>query len=852
MPEPQAERLGELLIEEEMKDAYLTFAMSVIISRALPDVRDGLKPSQRRILVAMDDLGLGPRSKTRKCAKICGDTSGNYHPHGEQVIYPTLVRLAQPWVMRYPLVEGQGNFGSVDGDPPAAMRYTEARMTHFATMMLQDLNLNAVDFVPNYDGTRQEPSVLPGAFPNLLANGSTGIAVGMATSIPPHNLTQLCDALVALIAEPDIHIDRLIDIVGGPDFPTGAIICGREAVREGYRTGRSTIAVRARAHTEVTRQGKKSIVVTEIPYLVNKTNLIERIAELVQKDRLKDVSDIRDESDREGMRIVIDLRPGADEKVVLNQLYASTMLQDSFSINMIALVNQRPRTLNLKEMLGYFLEHRVTVVRRRSEYLLAQAKERAHIVEGLLIAVDHIDEVVRIIRKAKDVPTARENLMARFKLTERQAEAILRMRLSQLTGLERAALEAEYKELKEKIAYYEALLADERLIYDVIREDLIELKDRFGDARRTEIVDASPTEFDIEDLIAEESVAVTVSHAGYVKRQPLTSYRRQGRGGQGVTGADVREGDFIEHLFIASTHDYILFFTDAGQVYWQKVYDIPQMGRTSRGRALVNLLELGKDETLTSMIPVRTFDERNLVMATQQGVVKKVVLSAFGHPKRGGIRAIELDQGDRLIDVALTSGKEEVVLGTRDGMAIRFHEGHIRAMGRAARGVRGIRLRQGDQVVGMVVVDRQATLLTVCENGYGKRTSFDEYRQQSRGGQGIINIKTSDRNGRVVGVTAVSDADEMMVITAGGMVMRMPVKGIRTIGRNTQGVRMIRLREDDHLIAVARVLSEEVEGTNGPPATSNGEMNGPDEAATAPEEDEPGADPEAPSSDDDA
>jgi len=836
MPQTQTERVGELLIEEEMRDSYLTYAMSVIVSRALPDVRDGLKPSQRRILVAMNDLNLGPRSKTRKCAKVCGDTSGNYHPHGEQVIYPTLVRLAQPWSMRYPLVQGQGNFGSIDGDPPAAMRYTEARMTEFATMMLEDLTLNAVDFVPNYDGTRQEPSVLPSAFPNLLVNGCTGIAVGMATSIPPHNLTQICDALVALIDDPEIDIDRLIEIVGGPDFPTGAIICGRESVRQAYRSGRGTIAVRARAHTEVSRSGKKSIIVTEIPYLINKTNLLERMAALVKSDRVKDISDLRDESDREGMRIVIELKGGADERVILNQLYKRTMLQDSFSVNIVALVHQRPRTLNLKEVLGYFLEHRVAVVRRRSEFLLARAKERAHIVEALLKAVDHIDEIVRLIRRAKDVPTAREELMKRFGFTERQAEAILRMRLAQLTGLEREQLKSEYKDLKEKIEYYEALLREERLIYDLIREDLYELRGRSGDARRTEIVDQPPEEFDIEDLIAEENVAVSVSRAGYVKRQPLSSYRRQGRGGQGVTGAGLREGDFIENLFIASTHDYILFFTDAGQVYWQKVYDIPQLGRTSRGRALVNLLELGGDETITSMIPVRTFDERNLFMATEQGVVKKTVLKAFGHPQRGGIRAIRLDQGDRLIGVALTSGKEEVILGTRDGKAIRFHEADTRAMGRPARGVRGIRLRKGDAVVDMVVVDRHATLLTVCENGYGKRTDFDEYRAQSRGGLGLINIKTSERNGKVVGLMAVSDEDETMMMTSGGMVIRMPTKGIRTIGRNTQGVRMIRLKEGDRLMAMARVMREE---------SAEPETPSPASKEMAPEAEAPGTQPPA-------
>jgi len=805
------ESVRDLLIEEEMKNSYLTYAMSVIVSRALPDVRDGLKPSQRRILVAMNDLGLTPRSKFRKCAKVCGDTSGNYHPHGEQVVYPTLVRMAQDFVMRYPLIEGQGNFGSIDGDPPAAMRYTEARLTEFAMLLLEDLEKGTVDFVPNYDETRSEPVVLPGKFPNLLANGSSGIAVGMATSIPPHNLAEICDGVIKVIDEPDVSVKDLLRIVKGPDFPTGGLICGKEGIAKGYESGRGTITVRARVAFETTKGGKENIVITEIPYQVSKTKVIEQIANLVKNGRISGIADIRDESDREGMRLVIELKRGEDPKVILNQLYANTQLQDTFSIILLALKNGRPESMNIKELLVAFKEQRMEVIRRRTKYLLDKAEARAHIVEGLRIAVGDIDAVVKTIKTSKDIQTARARLMKRFRLSGPQADAILSMRLSQLTNLERAKLEEEYRTLREKIKEYKAILADEALVLDIIREDMYELKEKYGDARRTEIVGAVG-EFDVEDLVAEESVAVMISHEGYIKRIPLTSYRKQGRGGRGVTGADLKERDFIEHLFVASTHDFILFFTDKGKCYWLKVYDIPQMSRMARGRALVNVLELPPGELITSMIPVRTFDDRELVMATLQGVVKKTRLREYGNPKRGGIIAINLDEKDRLIGVKLTYGSQDLILGTRQGMAIRFSETELRSQGRATRGVRGIRLRKGDAVRDLVVVNEEATLLTVCENGFGKRTAFGEYRRQKRGGGGIINIKTRPRNGPVVAMKEVRSGDELMLTTSQGMVVRTPVDGIRVIGRNTQGVRLIRLDEGDKVVAVARVLKEEAGG----------------------------------------
>jgi len=821
------ERIRDVAIEEDMKDAYLRYAMSVIISRALPDVRDGLKPSQRRILVAMNDLNLGPRSGHRKCAKIAGDTSGNYHPHGQEVVYPTLVRMGQTFNSRYPLVDAQGNFGSLDGDGPAAMRYTEARLSAPATEMLADIQYNTVDFVPNYDETRTEPSVLPARFPNLLCNGATGIAVGMATSIPPHNLGEVVDALVRLIDEPEVSIRELIRIIPGPDFPTGGVICGRGGAIQGYLTGRGIIQVRARAFTEVAKNGKKNIVVAEVPYQVTRSAIKERIVKAVNAGHIPGIADIRDESGNAGQRLVIELKRGEDEHIVLNQLYQHTPLQSSISMIMIALVDNRPRTLNLKQILECFVQHRIEVIRRRTQFLLDRAQARAHIIEGLRIALAHIDEIIELIKKAPDVETAHSQLVGRFALSDRQATAILEMRLQRLTGLERHKLEEEYRELLDRIAEYEGILASEALVLGLIKDDLIQLKSRYGDERRTEISDEA-IDFVHEDLIAEEMVAVTLSHEGYIKRIPLTTYRSQGRGGKGITGAGTKEGDFLEHLFVASTHDYLLFFTDQGKVYWRKVYEIPQLGRTSKGRAIANLLTLESGEKVASAIAVREFDDRYVIFATADGTVKRTELAAFGHPHSYGIIAIGLADGDGLIDARLTTGEQDIVLSTRNGMAIRFAETDVRPMGRAARGVKGINLRDDDHVVGMAVVDDTATLLTVCENGFGKRTEFGAYRCQRRGGYGLIDIKTTERNGKVIGALTVYDDDEVMLITAGGKIVRTAVSGTRPIGRNTQGVTLINC-DDDRLVAVSRVLEKDENGgdddgdqPDGPEAADSG------------------------------
>ena len=807
--------IKDILIEDEMKESYLTFAMSVIMSRALPDVRDGLKPSQRRILVAMNDLNLGPGAKFRKCAKICGDTTGNYHPHGEQVVYPTLVRMAQDWSLRYTLVRGQGNFGSIDGDPPAAMRYTEAKMTHASSEMMEDIKQDTVDYIPNYDDTRTEPSVLPAKFPNILCNGGSGIAVGMATSIPPHNVNEVCDGIVKVIDNPDVTIDELLTVIKGPDFPTGALICGVRGIEDGYKTGRGIITVRAKSHIETAKNNKQSIVVTEIPYQLNRDRIIERIAELVRSEVLKGITDIRNESDREGSRIVIVLKRNEEAEVVLNQLYKHTSLQNSFSIIMIALVDGRPETLNLKQLLNAYVIHRKEIIRRRTRFLLNRAEERAHILEGLRIALENIDEVIKLIKASKNVDDARISLVSRFSLSERQANAILEMRLQRLTNLEQAKLEEEYQKVCENIREYKAILENENLVLDIIREDLHEIKEKYGDERKTEII-GDIGEFNMEDLISEEDVTVIITHEGYIKRLPITTYRKQHRGGKGVTGAGMKEGDFVENLFIASTHDYILFFTDMGKVYWLKVYDIPNASRIAKGRAIVNLLELDKDENVTSTIPVRKFDDRQLVMATRNGIIKKTVLSAFGRPKKGGIISILLDSGDKLIGVKLTTGGQEIVLGTENGKAIRFSEDDVRCMGRATRGVKGIGLKGDDKVKGIVVVDKNATLLTVCENGFGKRTDYSEYSVQRRSGQGVINIKTSERNGKVVALMNVSDDNELMMMTAKGMIIRAAINTIRSIGRNTQGVTLISLKAGDKVVSVAPVIGvdeEEAEET---------------------------------------
>jgi DNA gyrase subunit A len=835
----QPERIQDLHIIEEMQDSYLTYAMSVIMARALPDVRDGLKPSQRRILVAMNDLNLGPRAKERKCAKIAGDTSGNYHPHGEAVIYPTLVRMAQPFNMRYTLISGQGNFGSSDGDPPAAMRYTEAKMSQAAVDMLDDMQYETVDFQDNYDGTRQEPIVLPSKFPNLLVNGSQGIAVGMATNIPPHNVGEICDAIVKLIDEPETTIDDLMKIVQGPDFPTGGIICGRRGIHDAYHTGRGTIVVRAKMHTEEHR-GRTLIVVDQIPYQIIRETIVTKIADCIKAGQLPEAASVNDESDRKNaVRIVIELKKDGNADLVMNQLYQFTPLQDNFTVMNIALVNRQPRTLNLKQMLELFIEHRRDVIRRRTSFLLRKARQRAHIVEGLILAVGDIDEIIQLIKESPDPPTAKDRLMARplrlrelatlkvalpeafvkqateqdqF-LTAVQAQAILAMQLQRLTGLEIEKLAKEYIGLVEEIEGYEAILRDANLVDDIIREDTYEIKEKHGDKRRTEIGQAV-ADFKMEELIADEQVIVTISHEGYIKRVPVDAYRKQGRGGKGLKGSDTREGDFIEEIFSASTHDYLLIFTNRGRVYWLKVYDIPSMQRTSRGRSIANLVRMQDNETYKAMVPVREFEEKFVMFATVKGVIKKTALGAYSHPRPSGIIAITLEPDDSLIDVDLTSGQDEVLLATRDGWAARFNENDVRAMGRSARGVRGIDLRGDDVVVDMIVVQPGVSVLTVCENGFGKRTDIGEYRLTKRGAKGVINIKVTERNGRVVAVKAVRDDDELMLITAQGIMLRTDLTQVREIGRATQGVRLIRPEEGDKVVAVARIARDE-NGENG-------------------------------------
>jgi DNA gyrase subunit A len=824
-------------IEEELKESYLNYAMSVIISRALPDVRDGLKPSQRRILVAMRDLGLSPGGATSKCAGIVGETMKRYHPHGDNSIYPTLARMAQWWNMRHLLVTGQGNFGSIHGLPPAAMRYTEAKLSPVAAEMLEDIQLDTVDFQPNYDEKYQEPRVLPSKFPNLLVNGSGGIAVGMATSIPPHNLGEVCDALVAYIESPTIELDELMEILPGPDFPTGATVCGHMGIKEAYRSGRGKVVIRAKYEIEEFKDGRSQIVFTEIPYQLTKEVLLKRLADLVNGGRITGVSNIDDFSDRkQPVRIAVSVKKGEDPNVVLNQLYEYSPLQDTFSVIMLALVDGRPKTLPLKEVLRLFVEHRVNVIRRRTQYQLRQARQRAHIVEGLLIALAYIDEIIRVIRSSANPPEARTRLMdmevsaeilrraldnpeakASSNLTRMQADAILAMQLQRLTGLEADKLVQEYTALKADIARYEQILADEQLILDLIRADLVELKAKYANPRCSIISDEEIGDFDKEALIREEYMIVTVTHDGYIKRLPPSTYRAQGRGGRGIAATNTKEGDFLEHMFVALTHDYILFFTDKGKVYWLKVYDLPLAARTAGGRAIVNLLQLGEGERITGMVPVREFrEDEALMMVTRRGTVKKTELVAFRRPLGRGIIALGLDENDQLIGVARTKTGYHVILSTRDGMAIRFDESRVRSMGRPAYGVKGIDLGEGDEVVGMVVAngdDDPASLLTVCALGYGKRTPLAEYRVQNRGGKGLIDIQTSERNGPVVAVAKVTDADEVMLTTSGGMVIRTPVGTVRTIGRNTQGVRLIKLDEGDAVSSLAKLPQEElVEG----------------------------------------
>ena len=802
------ERIVPIHIEEEMKNSYIDYSMSVIVSRALPDVRDGLKPVHRRILYGMQDLGLRPNTAFKKSARIVGEVLGKYHPHGDSAVYDAMVRMVQDFSLRYPLVNGQGNFGSVDGDSPAAMRYTEAKMAKIAEELLRDLDKDTVDFAPNFDESLKEPTVLPSVLPTLLVNGSSGIAVGMATNIPPHNLTEVVDALVALIKKSELKIEKLMEIIQGPDFPTGAIIYGREGIDSAYRTGRGKILVRGKANIEQTRQGKDRIIISEIPYMVNKAKLIEKMAELVNNRKIDGITEIRDESDKDGFRIVIELRRDAQPHVILNQLYKHTQMQVTFGVIMLALVDGVPHVLNLQQILQHFIDFRHGVVVRRTKYELDKAEKRAHILEGLKIALDNIDAIIALIKKSRNPETAKINLMKQFKLSEIQAQAILDMRLQRLTGLERKKIEEEYLATIKLINKLKAILESKPMRMNIIKEELLELKEKYGDDRRTEIIE-SIEEFSIEDMIAEEEMVITISHFGFIKRFPVSGYRRQARGGTGSSGASTRVEDFIEHMFIASTHQYILIFTDKGKCYWLKVHEVPQAGKGSKGRAIVNLLHIQKDEKIAAFVNVKEFDnEHFLIMATKKGLVKKTVLSAYGNPRRGGINAINIREGDNLITAKLTDGNQEIVLGTLNGKAIRFYESDVRDMGRGASGVIGISLGKDDRVVGMVTVRTDSTLLVITENGYGKRSLISQYRITRRGGKGIVTVNTTDKVGKMIAIKEVRDDDDVMIITTNGKVIRQAIKQLRNMGRATQGVRLIRLGENDQIGDVARIIKE--------------------------------------------
>ena len=804
-------RIEERHIEREMRESYLTYALSVIHARALPDVRDGLKPSQRRILVAMDDLNLGPRAKYRKCAKIAGDTSGNYHPHGESVIYPTLVRLAQPFSTRYPLIDGQGNFGNIDGDGAAAMRYTEARMTGVTTELMADLDKETVDRQPNYDETRTEPVVLPGRFPNLLCNGSDGIAVGMATSLLPHNLREIVAGLRAVLERPDVTIGELCELVTGPDFPTGGIIMGRRGILQAYATGRGICRVRGKYHV-VENKNRSSIVFTEIPFQVRKEAIIEKIVEVVNDDRITGISNVQDFSDRTGIRLSIDLKKGEDPQVIVNQLFQYTPLQSTQSIINLVIDRGQPRTLNLRGLLDSYIAHRKEVIRRRTQFLLTKAEERKHIVDGLRIAVDNIDEVIRIIRASPTPDAAKTGLQERFALSTRQSQAIVDMRLARLTGLEREKLEEEFNALLAEIADLKDILARDERVVAIIKSDLDELEQKYGDDRRTEIsreeIDGS---FDIEELITEEMMVVTFSRDGYVKRTPLDVYRTQGRGGRGIIGSETKEGDVVQSLFVAGTHDHVLCFSNRGQVYWLKVYNLPEANRTSAGRAMSNLIELQPGERITNVLRVVEFDkERSIFFATQRGTVKKTSLEAYSRPKKGGIRAILLEEGDEVVAVGLCKPGDTIVISSAGGQAIRFADENVRPMGRTSYGVRGIRLLDEDKVVDMKVAVPDTFVLSACENGFGKRTALEEYPIKGRGGQGVINIRTEGRNGQVIGTVMCREDDEVMFITQSGMIVRSAVNEMRPMGRNTQGVRLVNLKDGDKLVGIELVSAEDL------------------------------------------
>ena len=817
------ERILPRLIEEEMQQSFINYSMSVIVSRALPDVRDGLKPVHRRILYAMNELGLVPGRAYKKSATVVGDVLGKYHPHGDGSVYDALVRMVQEFSLRYPLVDGQGNFGSVDGDPAAAYRYTEARLTRIAMAMLEDIDKSTVDFQANFDDRLQEPTVLPAKIPNLLVNGSSGIAVGMATNIPPHNLREIVKGVQLLVDNPEATIGELRKVIKGPDFPTGAYIYGREAIKEAYETGRGRVVMRARAQIEERETtGRSQIVVTEIPYQVNKENLVKAIAELASEKKLEGISGINDESDKDGMRIVIELKRDAIPNVVLNQLYKHTQMQTTFGVIMLALANGAPKIMNLKELLQHYIDHRHNVITRRTQFDLDAAQAREHILDGLKIAVDNIDEVIKIIRGSDDTAQADARLRKRFGFSEKQSDAILNMRLAKLTGLEIEKLEAELKELRATIKELKGILASKPKRMAILKEEMEDIAATFGDDRRTEIV-ADQGEFTVEDLIAEEDMVITISHSGYIKRIPITTYKRQRRGGRGLTGADLKADDWVEHLFIASTHDYLMFFSNKGQVYWLKVHEIPQAGRAARGKPVINCIAIKPDEQIAALVPVREFtDDKCLIFATRQGTVKKTVLSAYGHVRATGICGINIEKGDELIDVQVCDQNSDIILATKDGMSIRFHQGDVRDMGRATTGVKGVELEKGDEVIGMVVVRRDASILVVSEKGYGKRSELVDYRVQKRGGKGIITLKKTEKTGSIVALMEVIPDDELMMITRQGVIIRLPVDGIRVIGRNTQGVRVMNLDSGDAVVDVARVVKEDEGGAE--PAAGGDEV----------------------------
>jgi DNA gyrase subunit A len=797
-------------IEDEMKKSYLEYSMSVIVGRALPDIRDGLKPVHRRVLYSMLELKNFYNRAYKKSARVVGDVIGKYHPHGDAAVYDAIVRMAQDFSLRYTLVDGQGNFGSIDGDPPAAMRYTEVRMTQLAQDFLSDIDKETVDWTSNYDDSLLEPVILPTTIPNLLINGSSGIAVGMATNIPPHNLSEVCDAIIRVIDQPDADFNELIKLIPGPEFPTGGFIVGKKGIHQAYKTGKGIIKIRGRGFVEKVGKNRERIVISEIPYQVNKARLLEKIAELVKEKKIEGISDIRDESDKDGMRIVIEVKKDTMPLVILNRLYKFTQMEISFGIILLAIVNGQPQVLKLKDFLQHFIRHRQEIIIRRTHYDLRKAEERAHILEGLKKALEFLDDVIDLIRSSSDPQEAKARLVAEFELSDVQAQAILDMRLQRLTGLEREKLDAEYKDLIKSIARFKAILDSNSLVLQIIKEEVTEIKEKYGDQRRTEILEEME-ELDLEDLIAEEDMVVTLSHQGYIKRNPISLYRAQRRGGKGLTGVKPKAEDFVENLFIASSHDYLLFFTNKGRVYWKKVHEIPEAGRMSRGKAIVNLLDLKKDEHVETTLSVRDFrEDKYVVMATKKGIIKKTALEAYSHPRATGIAAIKIREEDELIAVRLSSGENDVFLTTRQGKSIRFKELDLRSMGRVAEGNIGIRMEAGDHLVGMEVLgEEEATVLTVTENGYGKRTRMEEYRRQARGGKGILTIKTTERNGPVVYSYQVTDLDELMIITGQGKIIRLKVGDISVIGRNTQGVKLINLGEGEKVVGVAKLMEEE-------------------------------------------